>query len=564
MKEVGKPSGLVQRDDSASWQYRQRWPKHLRRPGDPESIMISLRTTSHQDALRRLPEVREEMHRRFNHADEGDARGGIYSRSPIRPRWPDDPNLPLLRSDQAASLAQGYFTEVLRGLDAEAPLLWTKGDVEWQSWRIELEDKITCLTGPENAESDDYVMGTAIRVLRQVGIRAALEGEPYNLLLNYLRRAMAQSYRIMLARLGGDLSDHIMDGLFRDVSRTYTPVDEPEKSPKVVTSLDPDIVDRWSIERKVSPKGVDKHRAVARWFHEYAGVIPVEAITKRDVLAFKNKMVAEGVTAANANTKLSCLRTLLGYAVDNDLLDANPAYRVYVHDKDKERRKRKEFDLPALHALFTSPVYAVDERPNAGRGEAAYWLPLIALYTGARLEEIAQLRVTDVREEPYLDGNDRLQAAWVICVMQEEGLSTKNANSVRRIPVHPHLVGLGLIKHVQHAVAEGDDRLFPALKQNTYGRLGAKWGEWWSIYRREVCGITDRGMVFHSFRHSFKYYARHVGMIEGVQRQIMGHSPGDTADEYGPSGYTLHQLVEGMKLYRIPGLTLPSPPPLCR
>ena len=92
----------------------------------------------------------------------------------------------------------------------------------------------------------------------------------------------------------------------------------------------------------------------------------------------------------------------------------------------------------AVHALFASPVYAGDDRPTSGRGEAAYWLPIIALYTGARLEEIAQLRVTDVRQEPYLDGNDREQFAWVICVMQEEGLSTKNANSERRIPVHPH------------------------------------------------------------------------------------------------------------------------------
>lgn len=379
---------------------------------------------------------------------------------------------------------------------------------------------------------------------------------------------MAQSCKIELARLKGDYSDRITDRLFRgvvpDQGNVALPKVEAAVVPKGTTSLDPDIVDRWAKERKVSPKGVDKHRAVARWFHEYAGVIPVENITKRDVLAFKNKMVEEGVTAANANTKLSCLRTLLGYAVENDLLDANPADRVYVHDKDKDRRKRKEFDLPALHAIFGSPVYVANDRPTAGRGEAAYWVPLIALYTGARLEEIAQLRVTDVRQEHYIDGDDREQAAWVICIMQEDDLSTKNANSERRVPVHPDLVSLGFIRHVKLAIAAGDERIFPALRPNVYGRLGAKWGEWWSLYRRAVCGVADRRMVFHSFRHTFKYYARHAGMIEGVQRQIMGHSPGDTADEYGPSGYSLHQLVEGMKLYRIPGLSLPPPPPRCR
>lgn len=518
--------------------------------------------------MEKLPEARDELQLRFNHAAKADAPSPIRSRSIPRPIWPTDDTLSFLRCDQAGPLAEGYFTEVMRGLDAEAPVAWAKGDAEYQCWHSELEDMLARFTGPESPEGDELVVGVAIRVLRQNGLRATPGDEACNLLWNYLRRALAQSYRIMMARLDGDYSDHITDSLFSGTLPNHRsaalPVVEPQLTRRGTTSLATDVVDRWSIERKVSPKGVDKHRAVARWFHEYAGVIPVEAITKRDVLAFKDKMLGDGVSAANANTKLSCLRTLLGYAVENDLLDANPADGIYVHDKDRDRRKRKEFDLPSLHALFASPVYLNNDRPTQGRGEAAYWLPLIALYTGARLEEIAQLRATDVREEPYLDGDDREQTAWVISVVQEEGLSTKNANSERRIPVHPDLVRLGLIKHVGHAVAAGEERLFPVLTPNKYGRLGAKWGEWWSVYRREVCGITDRRMVFHSFRHTFKYHARHVGMIEGVQRQIMGHSPGDTADEYGPSRYSLHQLVEGMKLYRIPGLTLPFPPPHCR
>lgn len=62
-------------------------------------------------------------------------------------------------------------------------------------------------------------------------------------------------------------------------------------------------------------------------------------------------------------------------------------------------------------------------------------------------------------------------------------------------------------------------------------------------------------MVFHSFRHTFKDYARLAGIQEGVQRQIMGHSSGDVADNYG-SGFPLHQLVEGMRHFKVPGLTI--------
>src|SRR5262245_39064984 len=81
MEDVAKQTWLVRRKDSSSWQFRQRWPKHLRRPGDPEDIWISLETSSYQDALRKLPEVRAEAQRRFTHADDVDQRDGIYSRT---------------------------------------------------------------------------------------------------------------------------------------------------------------------------------------------------------------------------------------------------------------------------------------------------------------------------------------------------------------------------------------------------------------------------------------------------------------------------------------------------
>ena len=40
-------------------------------------------------------------------------------------------------------------------------------------------------------------------------------------------------------------------------------------------------------------------------------------------------------------------------------------------------------------------VFASGARPLGGAGQAAYWLPVIALYSGARRNEIAQLRVGD-------------------------------------------------------------------------------------------------------------------------------------------------------------------------
>jgi integrase len=321
--------------------------------------------------------------------------------------------------------------------------------------------------------------------------------------------------------------------------------------------LDATIVDMWAAERKPTQKGIDTHRAVARWLYERVGRKPVDQLTTDDFRAFKAKLIEEGQSAANIKMKLSRVRTLMQWAFENGYASANTAAGVAIKDTKAGKNERKPFDLPALTAIFASPVYSDGLRPVRLRGEAGYWLPLLALFTGARLEELGQLTPEDVRERRYADDEGNERSAWFIHIREdsEAGLKLKNANSERHIPVHGELVRLGFLTVVTAAKDVGQQRLFPLLRPDKYGRLTAKWGEHWSVYRRDICGVTDRRMVFHSFRHTFKDYARLAGIDEGVQRQLMGHSARDVADEYG-SGHSDHQLVEAMKRYRVPGLRL--------
>lgn len=559
---MGKPSGLCRRDGSAAYYFRQRWPTRFKRPGTPAEIWISLGTANYSEALSRLDDARQEAQRRFRALPTGPSGVGIYSRT-AKPAWPGTGCGRKLLLEDTGPLAREFFRRGLLHLDLNSSPV--DADETWRAdYRDELRDRCARLAACHPEEGADLAEGAAIAVLRKADMHIDPAEDAARLLKEYVRRAMVQLAAIELARFEGDFSDHVADALFRNVRGTEEGASRPRErvlgSP-AGTDLENDLVDRWAAERSVAPKGVDKHRAAARWFISRAKERNVEAITKQHVLVFKDEMIRERVSPANANAKLSCLRTLLGYAVENSLLDTNPAAGVRVLDRDKDRRKRREFDVASLNAIFSSPVYSADERPTQGRGEAAYWLPIVALFTGARLEEIAQLRPSDIQLETYVDGDEREQIAWMICIKHEDGLATKNAASERRVPIHPDLEELGFVKMAQQAAAAGQRFLFPDLRPNKYGRRGAKWGEWWSRYRRDVCGISDPRMVFHSFRHLFKFYARHVGMVEGVQRQIMGHSPGDVADEYGRGRYTTYQLVQGMNSFRIPGLKLPLPPP---
>ncbi|MGK6356211.1 DUF6538 domain-containing protein [Sphingomonas sp. DT-207] len=319
--------------------------------------------------------------------------------------------------------------------------------------------------------------------------------------------------------------------------------------------LDAKIIDLWAAERKPASKTIQMHRSDARWLLDRIGRKPVDQITRGDILAFKAKLIEEGQTATNIKNKLSRVRTLLQYAADNGHAAANVAAGVSIKDPDAGKKKRLPLSLAALNAIFASPVFAHGERPAQGRGEAAYWMPLLAIFTGARLEELGQLRPDDVSEQSYPDPEGQTQIAWFIRITAEAG-KLKNVASERLVPVHPELERLGFLDYAKAMQKQRVERLFPALTKGPHGNFTHRWGQWFGVYLRKDCGVTDRRMTFHSFRHAFIDYARRPDIPEAVQRRLVGHGGQDVHDDYG-EGYGLHWLVEGVKLYKVPGLCLP-------
>lgn len=75
------------------------------------------------------------------------------------------------------------------------------------------------------------------------------------------------------------------------------------------------------------------------------------------------------------------------------------------------------------------------ERHRGGGGKAAYWLPIIALHSGARLSELAQLNVKDI----VVQGGVK---CFRVIDGPEEGQSIKNAVSHRLVPIHKRIIEL--------------------------------------------------------------------------------------------------------------------------
>lgn len=293
----------------------------------------------------------------------------------------------------------------------------------------------------------------------------------------------------------------------------------------------------------------DTKIAYAKCLMDFASSVghkPLDTISRKDVVGFRDQLLKQGNSPVTANSKVGILRMFFRGGQDYELLSNNPAADIHykvIH----ERKSRVVFSVDDLNQIFHSGIYTKQYRPVSGGKDAAYWLPLLALFTGARVEELAQLLVSDIKE---IDG-----LGHILNISDEAAHAhLKNTNSRRRIPVHGILIACGFMDYVAKQAKSG--MLFPDLKPNHRGKYGGYFSYFFSTYLRKKIGITDERKVFHSFRHTFKDVCRQVGIEEAVHDALTGHSRPSASRGYGNDQYPIEPLFEAIAQYEIQGLDL--------
>ncbi|MFL9902151.1 site-specific integrase [Paraburkholderia fungorum] len=351
---------------------------------------------------------------------------------------------------------------------------------------------------------------------------------------------------------------HFMVGLdktIRDVlggiaySPVVPPVTEVATSAPAVGVRDAaglaEALRKWETDR--SPGGsiiATAHNVVHR-FWEVCGKLPLRQIKREHIVQFQTALKADGKQPGTIKNYLAIMSAVLGVTVNEGWIKSNPVTGVKTSGQKSAKTARLPFTVDEINKIFGS-------LPTSG---AKYWLPVIGLYTGLRLEEIGQLAPSDIVQESYRDVAGKEHKVHVIYATEEgEGKSLKTASSRRRVPVHKTLIELGFIDYVR---SQKGAQLFPELKPGKNGRKTASFSSRFSTLKRKA-GVTDSRKAFHSFRHCFKDYMREVGVAEEVSDALSGHSNGSVSRNYGAGFYPLRPLVEAMDKYEVHGVKLPS------
>ena len=214
----------------------------------------------------------------------------------------------------------------------------------------------------------------------------------------------------------------------------------------------------------------------------------------------------------------------------------NTGFPKAATDNDLRRKgvHREAFTPDELRALFDDMDYyrqATEDSPSK------YWCPLIALYSGMRVEEICQLHLSDIVQ---IDG------VWCFSVNTDQTDSgyakhVKSMAGIRLVPIHSHLWDpLGLKAYVelrQRKVTikyDTDSFLFPEMHErakqieNSNSKLGAPISQWFTRYRRSVgVGGMDGEVstkTFHSFRHTvIEYLHKQARVNLSMLQAVVGH-----------------------------------------
>jgi integrase len=259
------------------------------------------------------------------------------------------------------------------------------------------------------------------------------------------------------------------------------------------------------------------------------------------------------ISAANANSLMSNTSSFLNWAVNEELLARNPARGLRLPDPINKRDKRLPFERKQLHAIFNAPLYCGcvdgergynkigDQRPRNAR----FWVPLIALFTGARLGEICQLDTTDIRT---VDGVDCIVVSLRSLVGSIDK-QLKTTASDRVIPIHPTLIDCGLLHFASAKRMAGEKKLFDDIETGSTGSRPVAFSKWFTQFLR-ACGAQRSRTSFHSFRHNFRDELRAARIDHDIALLLGGWTTGSSRtavhENYG-SGYRVEALNEAVR-----------------
>ncbi|MCH8213005.1 MAG: hypothetical protein IIC54_02910, partial [Proteobacteria bacterium] len=343
------------------------------------------------------------------------------------------------------------------------------------------DDDLAMLTDPEDPDVATAAMAEADRLMKEEGVKLGTGSPEYRLLCRFITRGMAEATRRGRDRLMGNHSGRHYDAAFSEDAEV------PEAAPSPAHVTLGQLVEQFLADPTRTTAKAEDYRTVLTYLAEFVPAdtpasrvtrahckavaallktLPANATKKRALRGMRPmaaaaeavKLGMEPMSATTANRYLGRMGTLFRWGVREGLCDHNVAEALRLPKEIHGRDARLPFTIEQLNTIFGAGIY---REPKAA-WDHRHWIPLIGLFAGLRLNEIATLGTDDVEA---LGGID------VMRVRPDEAgkKKLKSRAAQRDVPVHRELVEVGFLDFVERQRAAGHEVLFPDLTPDKLG-----------------------------------------------------------------------------------------------
>jgi integrase len=425
----------------------------------------------------------------------------------------------LLRAGAAA--APAHFTKrQCRALAGE----WYKAQVarheedpgravDWWFSREELEPSDPEERGAGRVKPTDWLIAERDQLLRERGLR--LQDSSAEALLQEMGDLWVSLCDLMQLRAEGYYGADPLEG-------TLPALETASPNPKAVVSIT-DLFEGYAKTGTATAHTVRKWRSAVESFVQHLGHDDAARVTRADAHAWFDALIQRGLSVRTVRvTYRAAIARVFKVAHDRGRLASNPLERLEVIGPKETQTRRKDLSDSEAQTILRAALGPQPKGLSAAHARARRWVPWICAYSGARVNEITQLRAMDIRQ---IDG------VWVFHITPKAG-SVKTGKA-RSVPIHSHLIEQGI---TDLAKAGDETPLFyqPAAvrvgskSHPLHTQMGSKLAEW-----VRGLGVTEVQSPNHGWRHRFKTMARRVGMDPEARDAIQGHATRTEGQAYG-------------------------------